>query len=99
MTSIVMFLFYLTMKFISFVEYLFMGYIILGWFVFFGAVKNKDSIFFKIYIFLMDKIEPILGFFRRFLPNLGGFDLSAIVFFVVLHLLRNIVAKIFMFLF
>ena len=30
----------------NFMEYLFMGYIILGWFIFFGVVKDRDGVFF-----------------------------------------------------
>lgn len=95
MDMIIFSIFGILMRLINFVEWVFIGYIILGWFVFFGAVANRKGIFFKVYIYLMEKIEPILEIFRRFLPSLGGLDLSAIVVFVLLHMAKVLLAKIF----
>jgi YggT family protein len=35
--------------------------------------------------------EPVMGFFRRYIPPIGGLDLSPIVLFFVLSLVRNAV--------
>ena len=79
----------------DFIEYVLMGYIILGWFIFFGAVKNRAGFFFKLYVFLMTKIEPILSRIRRFLPSVAGFDFSPLFIFVALHFSKLIVIKLF----
>ncbi len=79
----------------NFLEYLLIGYIILGWFVFFGAIKNRDGVFFRIYVFLMSKIEPVLAVIRRFLPSVAGFDFSPLVVFLGLHFAKIIVARLF----
>jgi YggT family protein len=36
-----------------------------------------------------DLTEPVLGFFRRYIPPLGMFDLSVLVVFIVLGILTN----------
>ncbi|MDR0942581.1 MAG: YggT family protein [Holosporales bacterium] len=77
------------------IEYLLIGYIILGWFVFFGAVKDRDGVFFKIFVFLMGKIEPVLSVIRRFLPPVAGFDFSAIVVFFGIYLVKVVLIKLF----
>ena len=74
------------------VEWALMGYIILGWCVFFGAVKDRDGVFFKVYVFLMSKLEPLLGFIRQFLPALGGFDLSPLVVFLAISAAEALLA-------
>jgi YggT family protein len=33
--------------------------------------------------------EPVMGFFRRYIPPVGGLDLSPIILFFVLSILRN----------
>jgi uncharacterized protein YggT (Ycf19 family) len=43
--------------------------------------------------FLRDVSEPFLGIFRRFVPPLGGIDLSPILAFVTLLLVRSIVVE------
>ena len=41
--------------------------------------------------FLRDVSEPYLRIFRRFIPQLGGFDFSPILALIVLGLLRGII--------
>lgn len=36
-----------------------------------------------------DLTEPIMGFFRRYIPPVGGFDLSPIVIFLIISVVRN----------
>jgi YggT family protein len=36
-----------------------------------------------------DLTEPVLGFFRRYIPPLGMFDLSVLVVFIVLAIFRS----------
>ena len=80
----------------NFLEYVLIGYIILGWFVFFGAVKNRDGAFFRIYVFLMSKIEPLLAVIRRFLPTVAGLDFSPLVIFVALHIAKVVIVRLFL---
>ena len=79
----------------NFLEYLLIGYIILGWFVFFGAIMDRDGVFFKVYVFLMSKIEPLLAYIRRYLPTVAGLDFSPLVIFVGLHFAKVIIIRIF----
>jgi len=77
------------------IEYILIGYIILGWFIFFGVLKNQEGVLFRIYVFLMSKIEPLLAVIRRFLPTVGGLDFSPLVVFVGLHFIKVLIVKIF----
>jgi YggT family protein len=40
-------------------------------------------------VLVYDLTEPIMGFFRRYIPPVGGFDLSPIFIFIVLSLVRR----------
>jgi YggT family protein len=35
-----------------------------------------------------DLTEPVMGFFRRFIPPIGMFDLSVLVLFIVLRMVQ-----------
>ncbi|MBR1479464.1 MAG: YggT family protein [Alphaproteobacteria bacterium] len=88
-------LFHMLFGLLRCIEWALMGYIILGWCVFFGAVKDREGVFFKVYVFLMSKLEPLLGFIRQFLPSLGGFDLSPLVVFLVIGAAEALLAGMF----
>ena len=36
-----------------------------------------------------DLTEPVMGFFRRFIPPIGGLDLSPIFIFIILSILMS----------
>jgi YggT family protein len=36
-----------------------------------------------------DLTEPVMGFFRRFIPPIGGLDLSPIFIFIIISLLMS----------
>ncbi|MDR1609453.1 MAG: YggT family protein [Holosporales bacterium] len=76
-------------------EYVLMGYIILGWFVFFGVLKNRDGFLFRVYAFLVSKIEPLLSEIRRVLPPVMGLDLSVLAIFLVLHFVKILLVNAF----
>jgi YggT family protein len=44
--------------------------------------------------FLRDVCEPYLRVFRRFMPSLGGLDLSPLVGIIVLYIVRRIVVSL-----
>ncbi|MBU6226590.1 MAG: YggT family protein [Acidobacteria bacterium] len=54
--------------------------IILSWFPLRGGGPMS-----KVYEVLWKVTEPVLGYARRFLPPMGGFDLSPIVVILVLQ--------------
>ncbi len=90
-------IFELLISLMNCIEYILIGYIILGWFIFFGVLKNQESVIFRIYIFLMSRIEPLLGLIRRFLPSVAGLDFSPLVVFIGLHFIKVLIVKIFFF--
>jgi YggT family protein len=73
-----------------------MGYVILGWLVFFGVIKDQTSILARMYIFAMSKIEPLLSVVRRYIPPLMGIDFSALIVFFGLHVLKMFIVRIVM---
>jgi YggT family protein len=77
------------------IEYMLIGYIILGWIIFFGIVSNRDGMLFRVYVFLMSKIEPILSIIRRFLPTIAGLDFSPLVIFLGMHFIKVMLVRLF----
>jgi YggT family protein len=45
----------------------------------------------KVFIFLFEITEPILSFFRKFIPRIGMIDITPIIVFLVIELLRGLI--------
>lgn len=39
--------------------------------------------------FIYDVTEPVMGFFRRIIPPIGGLDISPILIFIILSIIRS----------
>jgi uncharacterized protein YggT (Ycf19 family) len=68
------------------------AYILLGWVEMFGARIPYSRPTSAVIGFVRDAAEPYLRIFRRFLPPIGGLDLSPIVAILVLYFAGNLVA-------
>ncbi len=66
---------------------------VLSWLVAFNVVNTQNRIVYTIGDFLYRVTEPALGPIRRFLPNLGGIDLSPIVLILLLLFARNLLQE------
>lgn len=66
-------------------SYLLLARVILSWFV---------SPFSQIYRFFWGITEPVLAPIRNILPNLGGWDFSPIVAFIIIDLLSRFLISI-----
>lgn len=66
---------------------------ILSWLVAFNVVNTQNRIVYTIGDFLYRITEPALRPIRRFLPNLGGIDLSPIVLILLLLFARSLLGE------
>lgn len=63
---------------------------ILSWLVAFNVVNLRNEMMRGIAEFLYRVTEPVLRPIRRFLPNLGGIDISPMVLILVLIFLQTL---------
>lgn len=63
---------------------------ILSWLVAFNVVNTQNRIVHTVGDFLYRITEPALAPIRRFLPNLGGIDISPIVLILLLWFVRRL---------
>jgi len=69
--------------------FILIGRVILSWVQAFGGrvPPGLDPVVRVVY----DLTEPILGFFRRYIPPLGMFDISILFVFIALGIVRQVV--------
>ncbi|TBW40063.1 YggT family protein [Siculibacillus lacustris] len=63
--------------------------IVFSWLYSFGVVNPRNPAVSAIGDMLFRLTEPVLRPIRRFLPNLGGLDLSPLVVFLAIFLIRQ----------
>ena len=67
---------------------------ILSWLVHFGVLNTRNQIVSMIGEFLWRVTEPALRPIRRFMPNLGGIDISPIILILVIYFAQMVLSNI-----
>jgi YggT family protein len=65
-------------------------HIIISWLVSFNIINGYQPIVKKLQFVLYRLTEPLLAPIRKYMPDLGGIDLSPIVLFLLLRFTMNI---------
>ncbi|WP_205944452.1 YggT family protein [Pelagibius litoralis] len=67
---------------------------ILTWLVHFGVLNTSNQIVSMIGEFLWRITEPAIRPIRRFMPNLGGIDISPIILILVIYFAQMVLGNI-----
>ena len=68
-------------------------WVIMSWLISFNVINTHNRFVHLVGDFLYRITEPLLRPIRRFLPNLGGLDLSPIVLILLLQFARNLIME------
>ena len=79
---------------LTFYVYLVIASAILSWLVHFGVVNTRNQVVSMIGEFLWRITEPALRPIRRFMPNLGGIDISPIILILIIFFLDRVLGNI-----
>ena len=97
MDNILLFIYYVLVVLIYCFEFILSFYILLQLVVIFFSV-SESNMFYRIYTFLMVRLEPILLYFRKFVPSVCGIDFSILIIFFGLDAIRQLISIIFTYL-
>lgn len=67
--------------------------VIMTWLVQFKVINTTNRLVYAVGDFLYRITEPVLRHIRRFLPALGGMDLSPLLLLLGIFLLRNLLRE------
>lgn len=81
-----------TLSFIlSIVWWIFLITIIFSWLISFNVINTRNQFVATVWRALNQITEPILKPIRRFVPPVGGLDLSPLIVFVIIFFLQNLI--------
>jgi YggT family protein len=75
--------------------YIIVAVVIMSWLIAFGVVNRHQPIVQQINDVLLRLTEPVLRPIRRFMPNLGGLDISPIILIIGLQFLKQLISRVF----
>ncbi len=65
--------------------------IIMSWLFSFNVINGRNEFVASVWRVLNALTEPVLAPIRRFMPNLGGLDLSPIALFVLIYFVKRVI--------
>lgn len=68
--------------------------VIVSWLVNFNVINTSNNFVLMIMEFLYKVTEPVLMKIRRFIPIMGGFDLSPVVLILILWFLQAVIGQL-----
>ncbi len=77
-------IFYLVLQILKLYSYVVIANVIISWLVAFNILNTSNRFIYAILEFTYRLTEPFLNRIRRFLPNLGAFDISPIVLLLLI---------------
>ena len=77
-------IFYLVLQILKIYSYVVIANVIISWLIAFNILNTSNRFVYSILDFTYRLTDPILNKIRRFLPNLGAFDISPIILLLLI---------------
>ena len=77
-------IFYLILQILKLNSYVVIANVIISWLIAFNILNTSNRFVYAILDFTYRLTDPILNRIRRFLPNLGAFDISPIILLLLI---------------
>ena len=77
-------IFYLVLQILKLYSYVVIANVIVSWLIAFNILNTSNRFVYSILQFGYKFTEPALSRIRRFLPNLGAFDISPIILLLLI---------------
>ena len=81
-------IFYLVLQILKLYSYVVIANVIISWLIAFNILNTQNRFVYSILELTYKLTEPILNKIRRFLPNLGSFDISPIILLLLIWFLE-----------
>ena len=77
-------IFYLTLQILKLYSYVVIANVIISWLISFNVLNTQNRFVYVLLEFTYRLTDPFLNRIRRFLPNLGAFDISPIILLLLI---------------
>ena len=77
-------IFYLVLQILKLYSYVVIANVVISWLIAFNVLNTSNRFVYSILEFTYRMTDPFLNRIRRYLPNLGSFDISPIVLLLLI---------------
>ena len=77
-------IFYLTLQILKIYSYVVIANVAISWLVAFNVLNTQNRFVYSILEFTYKLTEPFFNRIRRFIPNLGAFDISPLILLLLI---------------
>ena len=77
-------IFYLALQILKIYTYVVIANVVISWLIAFNILNTSNRFVYSILEFTYRLTDPFLNRIRRFLPNLGSFDISPIILLLLI---------------
>ena len=77
-------IFYLILQLLKLYSYVVIANVLISWLIAFNILNTSNRFVYSIFEFTYRLTDPFLNRIRRFLPNLGAFDISPIILLLLI---------------
>ena len=77
-------IFYLVLQVLKIYTYVVIANVVISWLIAFNVLNTSNRFVYSILELTYSLTDPILNRIRRFLPNLGAFDISPIILLLLI---------------
>ena len=77
-------IFYLALQILKIYSYVVIANVVISWLVAFNVLNTQNRFVYSILEFTYKLTEPFFNRIRRFIPNLGAFDISPIILLLLI---------------
>ena len=81
-------IFYLVLQILKLYSYVVIANVIISWLIAFNVLNTQNRFVYSILDFTYRLTEPFLNRIRRYLPNLGAFDISPVILLMLIWIIQ-----------
>ena len=89
MNSILLFL----VRLLDFYTLIVFFYVVVSWLFHFNILNSQNIFLWRVFESFKKLTDPPLNYIRRYLPNLGGLDISPVLLILIIYLFKDLLIE------
>ena len=89
MNSLLLFL----VRLLDFYTLIVFFYVVVSWLFHFNILNSQNIFLWRVYESFKKLTDPPLNYIRRYLPNLGGLDISPVLLILIIYLFKDLLIE------
>lgn len=89
MNSLLLFL----VRLLDFYTLIVFFYVVISWLFHFNILNSQNIFLWRVFESFKKLTDPPLNYIRKYLPNLGGLDISPVLLILIIYLLKDLLIE------